>query len=86
MGDRNYKEEKEEIETQSQETDKDPVAFAEFTSNNGWDEYQIDNFSVKASWEVFEIKNTANVSEDDPIGHKVKLKTRTEELSQNPGV
>ena len=56
VGDRNDKEEKEEIETQSQETDKDPVAFAEFTSNNGWDEYKIDNFSVKAIWVVFEIK------------------------------
>ena len=39
-------EQQEEIETVSLETD--PVAFAEFTSNNGWDEYQIDKFSVMA--------------------------------------
>ena len=31
--------------------------------------------------EAFEIKNTANLSEDDLNGHIVKVKTNTEELS-----
>ena len=50
------------------------MAFAEFTSNNGWDEYQIDKFSVMAIAESFEIKNTNILSEDDLNGHIVKLK------------
>ena len=41
-------EQREEIETESLETENDSEAFAEFTSSNGWDEYQIDNFSVTA--------------------------------------
>ena len=55
MGDRNDEEQQEEIETESQETDNNPVAFAEFTSNNGWDEYQTDKFSVMTISEAFEI-------------------------------
>ena len=56
------------------------MAFAELTSNNGWDEYQIDKFSVTAIAESFEIKNTNLLSEDDLNGHIVKLKTNSEEL------
>ena len=44
------------IETESQEKDNDPVAFAECTSKAGWGEYQIDKFSVMAISEAFEIK------------------------------
>ena len=40
----------------SQKTDNDPVAFAEFTLKNGWDEYQIDKVSVMVVLEAFEIK------------------------------
>ena len=65
-------EQQEEIETESLETENDPVAFAEFTSNNGWDEYQIDKFSVMAIAESFEIKNTNLLSENDLNGHVVK--------------
>ena len=39
-------EQQEEIEKESLETENDPVAFAEFTSNNRWDEYQTDKFSA----------------------------------------
>ena len=73
-------EEQEKIETESLETENDPGAFGEFTSNNGWDDYQIDKFSVMAIAEYFEIKNTVTLSEDDLKGHIVKLKTNTEEL------
>ena len=62
------------------ETDIDPVAYAEFTTNNGWKSYQKDEFSVMAISESFEIKNTKTVSEDDLNGHLVKLKTNTTEL------
>ena len=41
MGDRNNEEQQEEIETESQEKHNKPVVFAEFTSKDGWDEYQI---------------------------------------------
>ena len=73
-------EQQEEIETESLETENDPVAFAELTSNNGWDEYQIDNFSVMAIAESFEIKNTNLLSENDLNEHVVKLKTKAEQL------
>ena len=56
------------------------MVFAEFTSNNGCDEYQIDKFSVMAISESFEIKNTNIQSEYDLNGHNVKLKTSSEEL------
>ena len=73
-------EQQEEIETDSLEIENFPMAFAEFTSNNVWDEYQIEKFSVMAIAEPFEIKNTNNSSEDDSNGHIVKLKTNSEEL------
>ena len=67
-------EQPEEIETGSLENENDPVAFAEFKSNNGWDEYQIDKSRVMAIAESFEIKNTIILSEEDKNGHIVKLK------------
>ena len=70
----------EETEIESTETDTDPVASAEFTTNNGWENYQIDEFSVMAISESFEIKNTKTLSEDDLNGQFVKLKTNTTEL------
>ena len=56
------------------------MAYAEFTTNNGWENYQIDEFSVMAISESFEIKNTKTTSEDNLNGHIVKLKTNTTEL------
>ena len=73
-------EQQEETEIESTRTDTDPVAYAEFTTNNGWENYQIDEFSVMAISESFEIKNTKRRSEDDLNSHIVKLKTNTTEL------
>ena len=73
-------EQQEEIETESLETENDPVTFADFTSNNGWDEYQIGKFRVMVIAESFEIKNTIILSEEDLNGHIVKLKTNSGEL------
>ena len=56
------------------------MAFAEFSSSNGWDEFQIDNFSVMAIAESFEIKNTRTLAEEDLNGHIDKLKTNSEQL------
>ena len=56
------------------------MAFAEFTSGNGCDDYQIDNLSVMAIAELFETKNPTTVAEEDLNGHIVKLKTNTEQL------
>ena len=69
-----------ELETEKLETENDPVAFAEFFSSNGWDDYQIDNFSVMAVAESLEIKNTRTLAEDDLNGYIVKLKTNSEQL------
>ena len=79
LGNRQY-EQQEEIEIEILETENDPVAFAQFTSNNGWDEYQIDKFSVMAIAESFEIKNTFFLSEDDLNGPIAKLKSNSAEL------
>ena len=70
----------EELDTESFETENDPVTFAEFSSSKGWDYYQIDNFSVMAIAESFEIKTTRTLVEDDLNGHIVKLKTNSEQL------
>ena len=70
----------EETDTESLETENDPVAFAEFSSNNGWNENPIDNFSIMAIAESFEIKNTSTLIEDNLNGHIVKLKTNFEHL------
>ena len=52
------RQEEQQEEIESLETESEPVAFAEFTSNNGCDEYQIDKFSDIAIAESFEIKKT----------------------------
>ena len=70
----------EELDTESLETENDPVAFAEFSSRNGWDDYQKDNFSLMAIAESFEIKNTRTLVEDDLNGHILKIKTNSEQL------
>ena len=80
MGDSNNEEEQEEIESESQGTELDPVAFAEYTSKDGWGEYQVDKFSVMAISEAFEIKNTTSLSEDVLKGHIIRLKTETDDL------
>ena len=53
-----HEEQQEKVETERLETERDPVAFAEFNSNNGWDDYQKDKFSGMAIAESFETKNT----------------------------
>ena len=70
----------EEVDTESLETENDPVAIAEFSSSNGLEEYQINNFSVMAIAKSFEIKNTSTLIEDDLNGHIVKLKSNSEHL------
>ena len=71
----------EEKETESQETDNDAVALAEFTSEDGWEEYQFENVSVMVISETTEVKkNAVSLSEDDLNGHIVKLKAITEDL------
>ena len=77
MGDRNKEEEQEETESESQGKELDPVAFADFTSNDGWEEYHVDNFLVMAISEAFEIQNTTSLSVDGLNGHIIKLKTKT---------
>ena len=54
--------------------------YAEFTKNDGWANYAIDDFSVLAISESFEIKDTKIISEDDLNGHIVKLRSNTTEL------
>ena len=56
------------------------MAYAEFTTNHGWENYQIDDFSVMAISESFEIKDTKTIAEDDLNGHIVKFRTNTTEL------
>ena len=80
MEDRNNDEEQEETESESQGTELDPVAFADFTSKDGWGEHHVDNFSVRAISEAFESKNTTSLSEDHSNRHIIKLKTKTENL------
>ena len=75
IGDR-HEEQQEEVEAERLETERDPVAFAEFTSNNGWDGYQKDKFSGMAIAESFETKNTKSLSENDLNGHIVKSKKK----------
>ena len=73
-------EQQEEPEIASTGTDTDPVAYAEFTTNNSWENDQIEDFSVKAISESFEIKDTKTLSEDNLNGNIVKLRTNTTEL------
>ena len=79
LGNTNEEQQK-ETELESTEMNTDPVAYAEFITNNGWENYQIHDFSVIAISESFEIKNTKTLSEDDLNGHIVKLKTNTKKL------
>ena len=48
-------EQQEETKIESTGTYTEPVAYAEFTTNNGWENYQVDDFSVMAISESFEI-------------------------------
>ena len=64
------------IENESQHhknEDNDPVAFADFTSQNGWEELQRDNYSMLSISDAFEIKQTVKISEEGLNGHIVKL-------------
>ena len=70
-----------ENESQQQENyDNDPLAFAEFTSRNGWEELQRDNYLMMSISDAFEIKQTAKISEDDLNGHIVKVKIKSAEI------
>ena len=80
LGDRKNEDEQDKTESKSQGTELDPVAFADFTSKNGWEDYQVDNFSVMAISEAFEIKQVTNLPEENLNGHIFKLKTKTEDL------
>ena len=73
-------EQQEETENESTRTDTDPLAYAEFITNNDWENYQIDGFSVMAISESFEIEDTKTRSEDNLNRHIVKLRTNTTEL------
>ena len=70
----------EQLATESLETENNPVAFAEFSSSNGCDNYQVYNFSVMAIAESIEIKNTGKLAEEDLNRQIVKLKTNSEQL------
>ena len=80
LGAGNNEEEQNEIGSEILETEPDSVAFADFTSENGWEEYQVDNFLVMAISEAFKIKQATTLSEDDLTGHIIKLKTKTIDL------
>ena len=70
-----------ENESQHQENnDNDPVAFADFTSRNGWEELQRNNYSMMSISDAFEIKRTVNISEEDLNGHIVKIKSKSAEI------
>ena len=88
LGDCNNDVEQEENESESQGTQLNPVAFAELTSKNGLEEYNVDKFSVMAISEAFEIKHATNLPEDNINGHIIKLKTKTADFFQSltPGV
>ena len=73
-----------ENENQHQENDdNDPVAYAEFTSRNGWEELQRENYSIMSISDAFEIKQTAKISEDDLNGHIVKAKSKSIKILAN---
>ena len=80
----NYPEERndepleEEVDNDNEMAENYPVAFAEFTSTDGWEEFQMDKLSVIAISKAFEAKNTDILTEYDLNGHRVNLKTRTE--------
>ena len=61
-------------------TGNDLVAFAEFTSKEGWEQYQVENFSVQAISKAFEVKNSVSLSKDQLNRHIVKLKTKPETI------
>ena len=44
LGDCNNEKEQDDTESESQGTELRPVAFADFTSKNGWEEYHVDKF------------------------------------------
>ena len=60
-------------------TENDPVAFAEFTSTNCWEDFPRDDFSVIANSKAFEVQNSDEIT-DNLSGHIVKLKTNTETI------
>ena len=57
-----------------------PVALADFTSRNGWEELQRDKYSMMSISFAFEIKQTVKISEEDLNGHILKLKTKSAEV------
>ena len=60
--------------------ENDQVAFAELTSRNTWEELQRANFSLLSINESFEIKTSAEITDEGLNGHIVKLKTKSEPI------
>ena len=56
--DRNDEPLEEEVDNDNEMAENYPVAFAEFTSTDGWEEFQMDKLSVIAISKSFEAKNT----------------------------
>ena len=54
-----------------------PLAFADFTSTNGWEDFQKDNFSLMAISKAFEMYSSGKLIEEFLNLHVVKLKTIT---------
>ena len=74
----NEEESRNDNENHTHETDdNDPVAFDEFSRQNGCKELQKDNFSMLAIEDTFEIKQTVIISDECINGRIVKLKTKT---------
>ena len=57
-----------------------PVPFADFTSENGWEELQRDNFFILAIAEAFKIKTSAKITDGALHEHIVKLKTKADDI------
>ena len=58
----------------------DPVVIADFTSQNGWEDLQKDNFFILAIAEAFKVKTSAKITDGALNGHIVKLKTKADDI------
>ena len=60
--------------------ERDLVAFAEFTSQHGWEEPQRDNFCTMAIAEAFENRKSAKINGEDLHDYKMNFKTKSEPI------
>ena len=58
---KDWNDEKQKVETETDILDNDPVAFAEFTSKDGWEEWQVDKFSFVAISEEFKVEKLSQL-------------------------